>query len=117
MKRVILDEGVTHALLPVLEEHAFLTETAHLLIDVPDSRVDAAIVISNDGDLKLPIRAAHRRVPVGIVNPSPSQLAGDLRGIPDEGVGGHWWYKLMAADFRACQLPGTVGSYGRRSGW
>ena len=98
--------------------NAFLREPfrQRIVSRVLEGRVDAAIVISNDSDLRLPIRTARQRVPVGIVNPSTSQLAGDLRGVPGEGVGEHWWYKLMAVDFRACQLPGTVGSYRRPSG-
>lgn len=89
----------------------------HLLLDVLDGHVDAVIVISNDSDLKLPIRTARQRVPVGIVNPSTSHLAGDLRGKQHDGVGGHWWYQLAPTDFLACQLPAIVGAYRRPSVW
>ena len=90
---------------------------SHLLFDVLSSRVDAAIVISNDSDLRFPIRLARQRVPVGVVNPSTSRLAGDLAGSRGDGVGGHWWYRLGANDFRSCQLAGTVGNYRRPPGW
>jgi len=90
---------------------------AHLLFDVLSSRVNAAIVISNDSDLRFPIRLARQRVPVGVVNPSTNRLAGDLAGTPDDGAGGHWWYRLEANDFRSCQLAGTVGNYRRPPGW
>ena len=90
---------------------------SHLLFDVLTGQVDAAIVISNDSDLRFPIRLARQRVPVGVVNPSKSRLAGDLAGLPGEGVGGHWWYRLEANDFRSCQLAGTVGSFRRPPRW
>lgn len=99
------------------EKGSDVNVATHLLLDILDNHVDAVIVISNDSDLMLPIQSARRRVPVGIVNPSRGQLAGGLRGSPHDGVGGHWWYKLTARDFRACQLPDTVGSSVRPSGW
>ncbi|MCY4368963.1 MAG: NYN domain-containing protein [bacterium] len=86
---------------------------SHLLFDVLTSRVDTAIVISNDSDLRFPIRLARQRVPVGVVNSSTNRLAGDLAGGPGDGVGGHWWYRLEANDFRSCQLAETVGNYRR----
>ncbi len=82
---------------------------AHLLIDVLSGAVDAAVVVSNDSDLALPVRHARTKVPVGVINPSPSYLAGKLRGTADDGVGGHWWYQLTDADVRSHQLPRKVG--------
>jgi hypothetical protein len=82
---------------------------------VLESNIDAAIVISNDSDLKL--IEARKRVPVGTVNPSSSFLAGDLRGQPTDGVGGHWWGRLKAADYRAHQLPDPVGPYAKPTDW
>lgn len=90
---------------------------SHLLFDVLTGQVDAAIVISNDSDLRFPIRLARQRVPVGVVNPSTNRMAGDLTGQPGDGVGGHWWYQLDANDFRSCQLAGTVGNYRRPPRW
>ncbi len=90
---------------------------SHLLFDVLTRRMDAAIVISNDSDLRFPIRLARQRVPVGVVNPSTNPTAGDLRGRHDDGVGGHWWYRLAANDFHSCQLPETVGTYQRLPRW
>ena len=77
---------------------------AHLLVDVLRERVDAAIVISNDSDLRLPIQVVRQKVPVGTINPSSAPRAGDLRGERDEGAGEHWWYRLTKDDFRLCQL-------------
>ena len=88
-----------------------------LLLDVVGQQVDAAIVISNDSDLRLPIQESRLRVPVGTVNPGGGQLAGDLRGKPRDGVGGHWWYQLTEADFRTCQLPDPVGKLPKPTEW
>jgi hypothetical protein len=75
--------------------------------------VDAAIVISNDSDLKFPIE----RVPISTVHPGHGQLAGDLRDHPTEGAGRHSWRQLTAADFTAHQLPNPPGGYTRPTGW
>jgi len=99
------------------EKGSDVNVAAHLLLDVLKKHIDAAIVISNDSDLRLPLVQARGRVPVGTVNPSSSFLAGDLRGKPDDGVGGHWWTKLRAADFRAHQLRNPVGAYAKPIGW
>jgi hypothetical protein len=79
--------------------------------------VDAAIVVSNDSDLKFPIRYARTRVPVGVINPSDNYTAGALRGKPDDGVGSHWWGTLTADQFRSAQLPERVGALSRPVGW
>jgi len=99
------------------EKGSDVNVAAHLLLDVLQSDIDAAIVISNDSDLRLPLIEARKRVSVGTVNPSSSFLAGDLRGTPTEGAGGHWWAKLRAADYRAHQLPDQVGAYAKPVGW
>lgn len=90
---------------------------SHLLLDVLTGQVGAAIVISNDSDLRPPTRLARQRVPVGTVNPRRNPTAGDLQGDPDEGVGNHWWYRFTEDDFRSCQLPETVGPYRRPPDW
>jgi hypothetical protein len=99
------------------EKGSDVNVAAHLLLDVLQNDVDAAIVISNDSDLRLPLIEARKRVPVGTVNPSSSFLAGDLKGKPDDGVGNHWWSKLSAADYRAHQLPDQIGAYAKTAGW
>ena len=50
-------------------------------------------------------------------NPTPSYLAGDLKGKPDDGVGGHWWRQLVATDLTSHQLPNPAGGYSRPAGW
>ena len=99
------------------EKSTDVNVASHLLLDVAGQQVEAAIVISNDSDLRLPIRESRLRVPVGTVNPSSGQLAGDLRGKPYDGAGGHWWYQLTEADFVACQLPDPVGTLAKPTDW
>jgi hypothetical protein len=70
------------------EKGSDVNVASHLLVDVLDGIVEAAIVISNDSDLRFPVQAARERVPVGTVNPSPSYLAGALRGNASDGAGG-----------------------------
>ena len=90
---------------------------SHLLMDVLQRRVDAVVVISNDSDLKLPVRTARDQVPVGLVNPRGGYFAGDLAGLGTDGVGGHWWHKLRHEDYVNHQLPSTVGGYAKPAGW
>ncbi|MEV0349015.1 NYN domain-containing protein [Nonomuraea sp. NPDC050680] len=99
------------------EKGSDVNVASHLLLDVFTGSIDAAVVISNDSDLRFPIEQARQRVPVGLVNPSSNYLAGALRGQSSEGVGRHWWYQLVAGDLMTCQLPPTVGAYTRPPGW
>ncbi|MGO9778296.1 MAG: NYN domain-containing protein [Streptosporangiaceae bacterium] len=99
------------------EKGSDVNVAAHLLLDVLGGGVDGAVVISNDSDLRFPLQQARLRVPVGVVNPSPSFLAGDLRGAPGDGAGRHWWVRLSCADLKSHQLPGQVGAYPRPEGW
>jgi hypothetical protein len=99
------------------EKGSDVNVATHLLLDVLRGEVDAAVVISNDSDLELPLRRAREQMPVGLLNPSPKQLAGKLRGQPSDGVGGHWWERLTAAAYMAHQLPDPVGKIGKPYGW
>lgn len=99
------------------EKGSDVNVASHLLLDVLEHTVDAAVVISNDSDLRHPIQQTRLRVPVGTVNPSPTQLAGALRGTATDGIGGHWWRKLTAADFTNHQLSNPAGGYSRPPGW
>ena len=99
------------------EKGSDVNVASHLLLDVLSAAVDAAIVISNDSDLRFPVQEARRRVPVGTVNPSRAFLAGALRGKPTDGAGRHWWRQLTVGDYTAHQLPDPVGSYVRPPGW
>ncbi len=90
---------------------------SHVLIDILEKRVDAAVVISNDGDLRHPLVFARTRVPVGLINPSRRPTSQMLKGEMSDGVGGHWWSRLTAIDFKQNQLPMTVGNETRPTGW
>jgi uncharacterized LabA/DUF88 family protein len=89
----------------------------HLLVDVLSGVVEAAVIVSNDSDLALPIRAVRERVPVGVVNPGGRYLAGRLRGTANSGAGNHWWGGLNAAAYRGNQLPNPVGPIHAPTGW
>lgn len=99
------------------EKGSDVNVASHLLVDVLTGAIDAAIVVSNDSDLKFPIRYARTKVPVGVVNPTDNYTAGALRGKPDDGVGRHWWRSLTADDFRASQLPDEVSALTKPDGW
>ena len=51
------------------EKGSDVNVASHLLVDLFEERVDAVVVLSNDSDLRLPIRVARQKVPVGVVNP------------------------------------------------
>lgn len=99
------------------EKGSDVNVASHLLVDVLEGTIDAAVVISNDSDLRYPVQQARKRVPVGIVNPSTNQLAGDLRGTANDGVGSHWWYQLAPADLRGHQMADPVAGVGKPLGW
>ncbi|MDO5534470.1 MAG: NYN domain-containing protein [Propionibacteriaceae bacterium] len=99
------------------EKGSDVNVATHLLLDVLASTVDAAVVVSNDSDLKLPVAEARLRVPVGLINPTGKYTAGALSGQPHAGVGGHWWYQLQSSDFTASQLPDSVGKVKKPAGW
>ena len=99
------------------EKGSDVNVASHLLVDTLDGNIEAAIVISNDSDLRYPVEVARARVPVGTVNPSKWYLAGDLAGAPTDGVGGHWWRQLRASDYRAHQLPDPCQGYAKPVPW
>jgi len=99
------------------EKGSDVNVASHLLLDILEQRIDAAVIISNDSDLKFPVQTARDRVPVGTVNPSRSPLAGKLRGQPGDGVGNHWWYQLTPADFQACQLADPTNGVPKPPPW
>lgn len=99
------------------EKGSDVNVATHLLLDVLQGAVDAAVVISNDSDLKLPVEEARKRVPVGLVNPSRNYPAGALNGSATAGAGHHWWYQLTRNDLASAQLPATLGRLTRPVGW
>lgn len=99
------------------EKGSDVNVATHLLADVLQSRVDAAIVVSNDSDLGLPIQIARDHVPTGVINPGPRPLAGALKGQPTDGVGGHWWRRLRPVDLQQSQLPDPVAGISKPASW
>jgi uncharacterized LabA/DUF88 family protein len=99
------------------EKGSDVNVAAHLLLDVLEGRVDAVVLVSNDGDLAYPVQRLRQRVPVGVVNPTPNYRAGRLGGSPIDGVGRHWWYRLRSEDLTASQLLPTLGTLRRPLGW
>lgn len=111
------EDGVSVTITVPEEKGSDVNLASHLLIDIYAERIDAAVVVSNDSDLRLPVQHARTRVPVGTVNPRGRATAADLRGTPGDGVGGHWWRRLAADDFLASQLPDVVDGIKRPNGW
>lgn len=99
------------------EKGSDVNVASSLLVDVLTERIDAALVISNDSDLRSPAQQARQRVPVGMINPTRRPTAAALKGRHDTGVGRHWWRRLQAADFRRHQLPDPLGDWQRPAGW
>jgi hypothetical protein len=99
------------------EKGSDVNVASHLLIDVLTDAVDAAIVFSNDSDLRFPLQQARLRVPVATVNPGRNPTAKALRGQPNDGVGRHWWRRLTPTDFVAHQLRNPVGPFTKPLGW
>lgn len=103
------------------EKGSDVNVAAHLLLDICNHAIDAAVVISNDSDLSFPIVEARKLVPLGTINPTPAHPARALKGTPSDGVGKHWWRRLTPADYAAHQLPdpvvGAHATYARPLGW
>ncbi|GAB1824444.1 NYN domain-containing protein [Herbidospora sp. RD11066] len=99
------------------EKGSDVNVASHLITDVLTGVVDGVVVISNDSDLRLPLRQTRQNVPVGLINPSPGPLAASLRDQAAVGVGGHWWRQLTDNEFYAHQLPDPVARYNRPAEW
>jgi hypothetical protein len=101
------------------EKGSDVNVATHLLLDVlADPRdIDAAIVISNDSDLKVPVAEARKRIPVGVVNPGRGYTAGVLYHDPAACVPDQWERQLTFADYTAHQMPDPVGTYNTPAGW
>ena len=99
------------------EKGSDVNVASHLLLDVLNRSVEAAVVISNDSDLAFPVARTRDRVPVGLVNPTHGYPAGALNADPTTGVGDHWWHQLTPADLLASQLPEHIARVRRPAGW
>jgi hypothetical protein len=99
------------------EKGSDVNVAAHLLVDVLVGGFDAAVVVSNDSDLRWALEEARRHVPVGTVNPGSGFTAGQLSGAPGSGAGRHWWRTLRATDYSGHQLPDPAGGHRLPVGW
>jgi hypothetical protein len=101
------------------EKGSDVNVATHLLLDALQTppAMEAAIVISNDSDLKLPISEVGQRLPVGIVNPGRGCTAGALHHDPDLHVAGQWERQLTFGDYTAHQLPDRVGEHVKPLEW
>jgi hypothetical protein len=79
---------------------------SHLLLDTLEQRVDAAVVISNDSDLALPLREARKRIPVGTVNRRRTFLAAVWRARLTRvwGVTGGASYARTTSETSSCPI-------------
>ncbi|MXW42984.1 MAG: NYN domain-containing protein [Acidimicrobiia bacterium] len=112
-----LSTGDIHTLQVPEEKGSDVNVASHLLIDLHTDKIDAAVLITNDSDLRLPAQHARKHLPLGTVNPRGKPTTQALRGQPEDGTGNHWWYSLTANDFRSCQFPKAVGEYQKPANW
>lgn len=82
---------------------------SHLLLDASQRDCDVAVVISNDSDLRVPIRIAEQQlgVTVGIVNPQPAKSRSRV-------LRGTFFKQLRPSILEHCQLPEVMSDqYGQ----
>lgn len=89
---------------------------AHLLIDVLEKHIDAAIVITNDGDLQFALKHARKHVPIGLINPGTKFTVHELLEPFEEGSK-NWWANLTDKDYKNHQLPDQIGDICKPNGW
>lgn len=89
---------------------------SHLLLDAFRGSCDTAVVMSNDSDLRVPIRIAEQELGlrVGIINPHPPQYRA-------RALHGTFFKQLRRAALAACQLPERLedahGEIRKPAGW
>jgi len=76
---------------------------SHLLLDAFQNTCDVAVVITNDSDLRVPIRIAEQElgVRVGIINPHPPKHRSRV-------LRGTFFKQLRGSILGDCQLPETL---------
>lgn len=99
------------------EKGSDVNVASHLLVDVLTGVIDAAVVVSNDSDLSLPVEVARRHVPVGIINPHDGNTAGALRPFGAVGSSQHWTRKLRPQDVFSSQMANPAGGYTKPPLW
>ncbi|MEO0024433.1 MAG: hypothetical protein RL196_874 [Actinomycetota bacterium] len=98
------------------EKGSDVNVASHLLLDLAEGRIDGAVVISNDGDLKFALASARERIPLGLVNPTKRDTVSLLLG-ENSGVTGCWWIRLGASHFFNHQLHDQIGFITKPFDW
>lgn len=98
------------------EKGSDVNVATHLLRDVFEGEVDAAVVISNDTDLSLPLAVVRERVPVGVVHPGTGYVHGSLRGQTDRHKG-DWFIRPSDRMFTDSQMPADVAGWRKPKNW
>ena len=106
----------TAEVLKTEEKGSDVNLASHLLLDAFRKDCDVAVVISNDSDLRVPIRIAEQQlgVTVGIINPHhPKNRSRVLKGT---------FFKQLRRSVPAqCQLPNVItdtkGTFRKPEGW
>lgn len=93
----------TVAVMKTEEKGSDVNLASHLLLDAFRNACDTAVVISNDSDLRVPIRIAEQelRVKVGIVNPHPANRR-------SRALNASFFKQIRPAALAACQFPDPV---------
>ena len=106
----------TAEVLKTEEKGSDVNLASHLLLDAFRKDCDVAVVISNDSDLRVPIRIAEQQlgVTVGIINPHhPKNRSRVLKAT---------FFKQLRRSVPAqCQLPNVItdtnGTFRKPEGW
>ena len=98
-----LGSPATAEVLKTEEKGSDVNLASHLLLDAFRKDCDVAVVISNDSDLRVPIRIAVEQlgIAVGVVNPpGPKKRSRALKGT--------FFKQLRPAVLAQCQFPSTI---------
>lgn len=89
---------------------------SHLLLDAFRKDCEVGVVVSNDSDLRVPIRIAERElgIKVGIINPQPPHHR-------SRALTGTFFKQLRPSILEACQLPDVIrdsdGEFRKPDSW
>ncbi len=100
------------------EKGSDVNVATRLVADALTGKMEAAVVVSNDSDLALPVALVRTLMPLGTINAHPNEpkVAHALR--PQAGAGtGHWYDQLAFCDVVACQLPDPCAGVPRPRSW
>lgn len=98
------------------EKGSDVNVATHLLRDVFEGEIQAAIIISNDTDLSLPLEVVREKLPVGVVHPGKGHVHGSLRGQTDRSKG-DWFIRPSDRMFVSSQMPAEVAGWRKPTNW